>query len=70
MIFSQKDQPGTHSTPAEISLEINIDRRSASRIIGQDLDLCPLRKYKMQKLNDSNIVKCMIRSRKLLSKYT
>ena len=70
MIFSQEDQPGTHSTPVENSLEINIDRRPASRIICQDLDLCPLRKHKMQKLTDSNIEKRMIRSRKLLSKYT
>ena len=70
MIFSQEDQPGTDSTPVENSLEINIDRRPASRIIGQDLDLCPLRKHKMQKLTDSNIEKRMIRSRKLLSKYT
>ena len=40
------------------------------RIIDQDLDLCPLRKRKVQKHTDSNIENCMIRSRKLLSKYT
>ena len=41
-----------------------------SRIIDQDLDLRPLRERKVQKLTDSSTGKRMIRSRKLLSKYT
>ena len=58
MIFSQEeDQPGTHSTPAEIALKLNIDRRSVSRITDQDFDLCPSRKRKVQKLTDSKIEK-------------
>ena len=40
------------------------------RIIDQDLDLRPLRERKVQKLTDSSTGKRMIRSRKLLSKYT
>ena len=43
MILCQKDKPGTHSTTAEITRKLNIDRRSVSRIIDQDLDLRPLR---------------------------
>ena len=39
MILSKEDQPGTHSTPAEIVRELDIDCRSVSRIIDQDLDL-------------------------------
>ena len=41
-----------------------------SRKVDQDLDLRPLRKRKVRKLTDSNTEKRMIRSRKLLSKYT
>ena len=70
MILSQEDQRGTHSTQAEIAREHNIDRRSVSRIIAQDLDIGPLRKRKVQKLTDSNIKNPMILSKKLLSKYT
>ena len=70
MILSQEDQRGTHSTQAEIARERNIDRRSVSRIIAQDLDIGPLRKRKVQKLTDSNIKNPMILSKKLLSKYT
>ena len=68
IILSQEDQPGTHYTPAEIAREL--DHRLVSRIIDQDLDLCFLRKRKLQKVTDSNIEKRMIRSRKLLPKYT
>ena len=70
MILSQEDQRGTHSTQAEIARERNIDRRSVSRIIAQDLDIGPLRKRKVQKLTDSNIKNPIILSKKLLSKYT
>ena len=70
IILSQEGQPVTHSTPAEIACELIIDRRSVSRIIDQGLDLCPLRTRKVQKLTDSNIEKHIIRSRKLLSKYS
>ena len=70
IILSQEDQPGTHSTPAEIACELIIDRRSVARITDQGLDLRPLRTRKVQKLTDSNIEKHIIRSRKLLSKYS
>ena len=43
LILSQEDQPGTHSTPAEIAYELNINCRSVSRIIDQDLDIRPMR---------------------------
>ena len=70
MIFSQEDQPGAHSTLAEIACELNIDHLSVLCIIDQDVDLRPLRKRKVQKLTDSNIENHIIRSRKLLSKYS
>ena len=70
MIFSQEDQPGAHSTLAEIACELNIDHLSVLCIIDQDFDLRPLRKRKVQKLTDSNIENHIIRSRKLLSKYS
>ena len=37
MILSKKDQPETHSTLAEIALELNVDHRSVFCIIDQDL---------------------------------
>ena len=61
LVLSQEDQPGSHSTPAEIECELNIDCRSVSRIIDKDLDLCPMRK--------PNTEERTISSRKLLSKY-
>ena len=33
MILSLEDQPGTHSTPAAIACELNINLQSVSRII-------------------------------------
>ena len=70
MIFSQEDQLRTHSTSAQITLELNIDCRSAFHIIDQDLDFRLLRKSYAQKFTDSNTENCMIRSRKVVSKYT
>ena len=70
MILSEEDQPGTHFTLAGIARKLNIARRSASCAIDQYLDLRPLRKLKVQKFTDSDIEKCMIRSRNLLSNYT
>ena len=68
MIFSQRDQPRTHPTITEIARELNMDRRSVSRIIDQNLR--PLRKRKVRELSHSNIEKRMFHPRKLLSKYT
>ena len=70
IILSQEEQPGTHSTPAEIACEFIIDRRLVARITDQGLDLCPLRTRKVQKLTDLNTEKHIIRSRKLLSKFS
>ena len=44
MILTQEDQPGTHSTPTEIAIKLNIDRWSVFRIIDQGLELRPPRK--------------------------
>ena len=41
-----------------------------SHLIDQELDLHPMRKCKVQKLTDLNTEQWMIRSRKLLSKFT
>ena len=67
MILSQKDQPGAHPTRADIAREPNIDSRSVSHVIGQDLGFHPLRKRKVQKFTDLNIEKHMLHSTKLLS---
>lgn len=55
MILSLDEQPEIHSTPVKIAREINIGCRSVSHIIDRDLNLCPLRKCKMQKRTNSNI---------------
>ena len=70
LILSQENQPGTHSTPAKIAHELNINCRSVSRIIDQDLDIRPMRKTKVEKPTNSNIEEPTISSRKLLSMYT
>ena len=70
MIPTQEDEPVTHSTPADTARESIINCQSVSPVIDRDIGLCPLRKRKVQKFNDSNIEKHMFHSRKLLSKYT
>ena len=50
MICSQESNPGTQSTPSEISLELDISRTSVRRIIDLDLELRPFKKQKVQKL--------------------
>lgn len=70
MILSQEEEPGTHSTPAEIALHLGIGVSSVYRIIDKDLDLRPLKKQKVQKLSDGDIEKRMTRSKRLLAKYT
>ena len=69
LILSQEDAPGTHSTPAEIALELGIHKSSVHRIIDKDLDLRPFKKQKVQRLSDADIEKRMQRSKHLLSKY-
>ena len=48
IVLIQEDQPETHSAPVEIAHELNIDHRSVSHIIDQDLYLCSQRKCKLQ----------------------
>ena len=67
MILSQKDQPGAHATQADIARKHNIDSRSVSHVIDQDLGFHPLGKRKVQKFTDLNIEKHMLHSTKLLS---
>ena len=57
LILSQEDNPGTHSSPTEISLELGIPRSSVYRIIDEELDLRPLRKQKVQKLSEADMEK-------------
>ena len=61
IILIQEYSPGSHSAPAEIARNLNMDRRPVSHIIDQGLDLGPLMKRKVQKLTDSNTEKSMIR---------
>ena len=44
LISSQKDKPGTHATPNEISKMMDIPRTSIRRIIAQNLKLQPFKK--------------------------
>ena len=68
LILSQ-DQPGMHTTPSEIALELGIGVSSVYRIIDEDLDLRPLKKQKVQKLSDADIEKRMVRSKRMLTRY-
>ena len=54
LILSQEDEPGTHRTPAEISLELDIAETSVRRIISDDLELRPLKKIKAQCLSPAS----------------
>lgn len=70
MILSQEGEPGTHSTPAEISLELGIPCSSVHRIIDCDLNLRPLKKQKVHKLSDSDMEKRVQKCKRLLVLYT
>ena len=62
MILRQADQPGAHPTPTDIAREPNIDYRSVSRAIDQELGFHSLMKRKVQKFTDLNIKStCSIR---------
>ena len=51
LISSQKDKPGTHATPNEISEMLDIPRTSIRRIIAEDLKLQPFKKIKGQRID-------------------
>ena len=48
LISSQKDKPGTHATPNEISKMMDIPHTSIRRIIAEDLKLQSFKKIKVQ----------------------
>ena len=52
MILTQKDESRTYFIPAETARKLNIDRRSVSSIIDQNLNLRSQRKRKEEKLTD------------------
>lgn len=70
MILSQEDNPGTHQTPAEIAAELGIHRRQVQQIIDEDLDLKPIRKNKVQSLDEADMEKRVHRGKNLLRLYT
>ena len=70
MICSQEEEWGTHRTPTEIANELEIDRWTVKRIIDEDLQLRPLKKIKVQKLNELDIEKRFIRCRRMLNIFT
>ena len=70
MISSQDSNPGTHSTPSEISLELDISRSSVRRIIDLDLELRPFKKQKVQKLSDNDMERRVQKCQTLLRIFT
>ena len=60
MIHTQDDQAVTYSAQAEIACELNTDCWLVSGVIDQDLDLCLLRRWTVQKITDSNIKKRIV----------
>ena len=70
LVLSQEGQPGTHRTPNEIALELDMSRSSVCRIIDKDLDLYPLKKKKVQRLSSADIDKRLNRSKYLRRLYT
>ena len=70
LVLSQEGEPGTHKTPAEISLELGIPESSVRRIVDNDLELRPLKKKKVQRLTEADIEKRLNRSKYLLRLYT
>ena len=51
LISSQKDKPGTHATPNEISKMMDIPHTSLRRIIAEDLKLQPFKIIKSQRID-------------------
>ena len=70
LISSQKDKPGTHATPNEISKTMDIPRTSIRRIIAQDLKLQPFKKIKGQRIDIRTKEKLIERCPSLLRVYT
>ena len=70
LISSQKDKPGTHDTPNEISKMMDIPRTSTRRIIAEDLKLQPFKKIKGQRIDTRAKEKRIERYPNLLHVFT
>ena len=70
LISSQKDIPGTHATPNEISKMMGIPRTSITRIIAEDLKLQPFKKIKGQRIDTKTKEKRIERCLNLLRVFT
>ena len=70
LISSQEDKPGTHATPNEISIMIDIPRTSIRRIIADDLKLQPFKKIKSQRIDTRTTEKRIQRCPNLLRVFT
>ena len=70
LISSQKDKPGTHATPNEISKMMDIPRTSIRRIIAEDLKLQPFKKIKGQRIDTKSKEKRIERCPNLLRVFT
>ena len=65
-ILSTETNPGSHSTPAEISKRLDISESSVRKILKNDLKLNPFKQMKCQVLSPPNKLKRIVRARKLL----
>ena len=60
LVLSQEDKPGTHMTPNEIALHMDISRRSVMRIVHDDLNLSAFKKIKAHKLSEGDCEKRLV----------
>ena len=70
LISSQKDKPGTHATPNEISKIMDISRTSIRRIIAENFKLQPFKKIKGQQINIKTKEKRIERCPNLIRVFT
>ena len=70
LISSQKDKPGTHATPNEISKIMDIPRTSIRKIITEHLKLQPSKKIKGQRIDTRTKEKRIKRYPNLLRVFT
>ena len=69
-ILSQETNPGSHSTPAEISKRLDISESSVQRIVKNDLKLKPFKQTKGHVLSPPDKQKRIVKARKLLKQVT
>jgi transposase len=69
-LICSQEEPGTHTTPADISKQTGIPESSVRRIVKLDLGLVPLKKIKSHGLSPADVDKRLTRCKRLVRFFT